>query len=255
MSTHRYSGFAEVISHYLNQLSTIELLQDGVRVTTQCLYPSNGLISVVVRGGNETVIVSDEGGALSEAASAGIQIPFSDQLLVSQIRAQGLKVSKGRIVSPRVPIEASAMAVLLVANASKEIAQWCYDHSKLKRSRDFRKILADFLNARFDDRVSHNAIIAGASNKPHKFANVVNLGDGRRLIVDPVANDPSSINARVVANLDVKAANDRTIEQRIIFDDEDDWSPADLNLLNVGAIAVPFSRSTEVIDRIAASTR
>lgn len=79
------------------------------------------------------------------------------------------------------------------------------------------------------------------------------MGHDRKLIVDPVSNDASSINARVVANLDVKANEDPNIIQRIVYDDEDDWSPADLNLLQVGAIAVPFSRSGEVIERLAAA--
>jgi hypothetical protein len=74
---------------------------------------------------------------------------------------------------------------------------------KIKRTRDFKAVLAEFLKLTFDDRVSHNAIIVGHSNKPHKFANVVLLPNGRRLIVDPAAHDASSINARVVSNLDV----------------------------------------------------
>jgi len=80
---------------------------------------------------------------------------------------------------------------------------------------------------------------------------VVSLPDGRRLIVDAVMNEASSINSRVVANLDIRAANDDTISQRIIYDDDEGWSAADLNLLQVGAPAVPFSRSREVIERVA----
>jgi hypothetical protein len=77
------------------------------------------------------------------------------------------------------------------------------------------------------------------------------LDGERKLIIDPVSNDPSSINARVVANLDVKATGNPNIIQRIVYDDEDDWSAVDLNLLQVGATAVPFSRAGEVIERIA----
>jgi hypothetical protein len=123
---------------------------------------------------------------------------------------------------------------------------------KIKRTRDFRIALADFLKKTFEDRVSHNAIIVGHSNKPHRFANVVSFSNGKRLIVDPVAHEASSINARVVANLDVKANNDPMLEQRIVYDDEEDWTAADLNLLQVGASAIPFSRSEEVIERLAA---
>jgi hypothetical protein len=94
-------------------------------------------------------------------------------------------------------------------------------------------------------------IIVGHSNKPHKFPNVLKLLGGKRLIVDPVANEASSINARVVANLDVKATEDPTLMQRIVYDDEDDWTPSDLNLLQVGAPVVAFSNVSEVIERLA----
>jgi hypothetical protein len=150
------------------------------------------------------------------------------------------------------PLEAAPLAVLLVANASQEVARWLYEHTKIKRSRDFRTLLAEFLKSRFDDRVEHNAVIFGHSNKPHRFANVISFSNGRRLIVDPVTNEPSSINARVVANLDVKATENPAIEQRIVYDDDEHWAPADLNLLQVGASVIPYSRSSDVIERLAA---
>jgi hypothetical protein len=113
--------------------------------------------------------------------------------------------------------------------------------------------LAEFLEGRFPKNVAHQVAIVGASNKVHKFANVITFDDGKRLIIDPVANDPSSVNARVVANLDVKATNDESIIQRIVYDDQEDWSPADLNLLSVGAPAIAFSRSATVIERLVAN--
>jgi hypothetical protein len=71
------------------------------------------------------------------------------------------------------------------------------------------------------------------------------------LIIDTVTKDASSINARVVANLDVRAANDEGITQRIVYDEDEGWAPSDLNLLQVGATPVAFSRSLEVIERVA----
>jgi hypothetical protein len=215
------------------------------------MYPSNGLVQVTVRGGVEWVAVSDEGGAVGEALSAGIPVKNFDRVLSGLISEHGLVMRGGVIQSPRIPIDAAFMGILHVANASQEAARWLYDHMKLKRSRDFRSMLAEFLKKTFDDSISHNAIIIGHSNKPHKFANVISLAHGKRLIVDAVANEASSLNARVVANLDVRATNNPLLEQRIVYDDEEAWTPADLNLLNVGAIAIPFSRSPEVIERIA----
>lgn len=238
----------------LSEISTMTIVDDnnGVRVTTHCMYPSNGLVQVVVRGGREEIFASDDGGAVGEALSAGIPVRKIDRQLRFLIRDQGLKIDNGIISTPMMPIESVPLAVLLVANAAKEAAHWLYDNSKVKRTRDFKFLLAEFLKKTFDDQVSHDAVIVGHSNKAHSFANVILLGNGKRLIVDPVVNDASSINARVVANLDVKAINDPMIEQRIVYDDEEDWAPADLNLLQVGATVIPFTRSAEVIQRIAA---
>jgi hypothetical protein len=144
------------------------------------------------------------------------------------------------------------VAVLHVANASQAIAHWFFEHLKIEKPRNFKLLLSEFLRKSFDDKVRPEVIV-GHSNKPQKFTNVLKLPSGRRLIIDPVLNDASAINARVVANLDVKANNDPSIEQRIVYDDDQAWSAADLNLLRVGATAVPFSRSEEVIKRLASN--
>jgi hypothetical protein len=244
---------ANLIGRSLDSIASITCTVDGVRVTTHCMYPSNGLVQVTVRGGVETIVASDEGGAVGEALSAGIPLKDYHRTLAHLIRDQGLSISDGVIFTPQIQIEAVSAAIIHVGNASQDAARWLYEHMKIKRTRDFKVVLAEFLKLTFDDRVSHNAIIVGHSNKPHKFANVVLLPNGRRLIVDPAAHEASSINARVVSNLDVRAIRDPLLEQRIVYDDKEDWTPADLNLLQVGATVVPFSRSSEVIRRLAAS--
>jgi hypothetical protein len=39
-------------------------VDDALRVTTHCMYPSNGLVQVTVRGGANTIVASDEGGVI-----------------------------------------------------------------------------------------------------------------------------------------------------------------------------------------------
>lgn len=241
----------EPLSDGLHSLLALRQIEGGWRVSTHCMYPSNGLVEVTVRGGRNTFVASDEGGAIGEALSAGIPVRDYSRRVAHIVTEQGLKIDDGVIFTPSMPLDAAPLGVLLVANAAQEVARWLYDHTKMPRTRDFRLVLAEFLKRRFSERLSHNSVIIGHSNKAHRFANVVSFPDGRRLIIDPVTNDPSSINARVVANLDVKAANDPGITQRIVYDDEENWSASDLNLLHVGATTVPFSRSEEVIERVA----
>jgi hypothetical protein len=126
MSDH--SDLANLIGRSLDSIASITRIADGVRVTTHCMYPSNGLVQVTVRGGVETVVASDEGGAVGEAMSAGIPFKNYNPMLAHRIRDQGLSISTGVIFTPRIPVDAVAIAVLHVANASQESARWLYKH-------------------------------------------------------------------------------------------------------------------------------
>ena len=243
------------IERSLREMSSIVVVDDAVRVTTHCMYPSNGLVRVTVRSGLSSIVASDNGEALGEALAAGVEIVAPDRLLRGFVKQRGLLLKSGVISTPPTPIDATPVAILHVANVAKEAAHWLYEHGGIKRKRDFRELLAAFLSDLFRDHV-FEAKILGASNKPHKFANVIEFANGKKFIVDAVSNDASSINSRVVANLDVRAKNDPTIEQRIVYDDGANWASADLrNFFQVGATIVPFSRSAEVIRRIADQTR
>ena len=103
----------------------------------------------------------------------------------------------------------------------------------------------------FERNAFADELIIGVSLKPHKFENLIILPNNRRLIIDPVMADASSVNARVVANMDVKMADIPGLEQRIIYDDDEDWNHADLNLLQVGAPIIAFSKSADAIRTLA----
>ena len=242
------------IERSLQNICSVKRVADGVRVTTHCMYPSNGLVRVVVRGGNENVVVSDEGEALGEASAAGIEIRDPQRQLNAFIRQRGLFLKNGVISTRPTKFEAAPIAILHVANTAKDAANWLYEHGGVKRSLDFRKLLSEFLASSYKEQVSESLIL-GASHKPHKFANVISFANGRKFIVDAVANDPSSINSRVVANLDVRSTKDHSIEQRIVFDDTEKWTSSDLNLLQVGATIVPYSKAKFVIPRLVEEMR
>ena len=112
--------------------------------------------------------------------------------------------------------------------------------------------MAALLDRHFHDNLKHDSRVIGASNKAHKFGHVIYLSGERRLIIDPVVNDGSSINARVVANMDVRLAKDPNVLQLIVYDDTADWEASDLKLLELGARTVGFSRAEATIQRLAA---
>jgi len=244
----------ECITRNLSDMCGIELIDDGFRFTTNCLYPSNGLVRVYLRGGKEFAMASDNGEAVGEGTAAGIVMSDPDKFLRHFVSERGLHIKNGIISSQRVEMAAAHVAILHIANVAKDVANYVYEHGGIKRKHDFRLLLSQYLESSFRDNVSEDRI-HGASNKAHKFSNVISFPNGKKFIVDAVANDPASINSRVVANLDVKSAMNPKIVQRIVFDDSVRWSPADLSLLQIGATAVPYSRAREVISRVAAETR
>ena len=221
---------------------------DGVAVVTDCLYPSNGVVQVVVRGAGDKYVVSDDGGALRETSSAGADLDRSMSRFTRSVKMQGLELDHGVIRTPFVSLETVPVAIVLVANASKELADHVFETWRLPRARNFKQLVKSLLRSEFSgNRVQEDALL-GSSNKLHSFDNVVHLPGGKVLVVDPVLRDPNSINSRVVANLDVQAANHPGVIQRLIYDDEDHWRSDDLSILQVSKVpVVAYSKSAMVL--------
>lgn len=246
-------SFLTIVQSAITEVVKAEESVDGVYVTTQCMYPTGGYVRVAVRGGLDTFIISDEGYGFREIENTGTESKINEGSIKHLVVPQGLRLSGGVITSPSVRREALPVAITLVANASKEVADWFYTHLKIKRSRNFKQLVRRFLNETFAQNVKHDSQLIGKSNKTHKFENVILLPNGRRLIVDPVINEHASISSRIVANLDVGAMQYENLEQRIVYDDEDDedWKVEDLNLLAMSAPAIPFSKSHVAIREMA----
>jgi hypothetical protein len=110
----------------------------------------------------------------------------------------------------------------------------------------------EFLKRRFGEKISQ-PVLTGA-RKPHRIDYLIPLGDHRRLALDAVVPDASSINSAIVAHIDLRDAKIEGLEQRLVFDDSAPWKAADLNLLRVGAPPVAFSRLPEIIGSLAISS-
>jgi len=240
----------QAIQKALSDMFVVSERNDGVEVTTQCVYPSNAFARVIVHGGVDTFVVSDEGGALREIESAGGIVVKPDKVLSPIVQRFGLQIANGTISAPPCGFANLGLAIALVANASKSSAEWLFEHTKIRPTENFKFEIAKLLRRDFHQSVRSDTLV-GHSNKPHKFDNIIFLSGSRRLVIDPVVNDRSSINARVVANMDLRAAEYEGLEQRIVFDDRQDWKIEDLNLLQVGAPVIKYSRAEEVIKRLA----
>ena len=234
-------SIAEYVDEALKPFSTYWESDGAVAVTTPCLYPSNAMVTVFVRGGANGAIVSDDGRAIDELTVLNREISGVDRFLSRVCWRSGMNAKNGKIFSPRIEWRQLPAAIAFVAQASATAVTVGLQRFKTRRSRDLHKELRSFLFQSFpEDRIQKDSRVTGHSERSYSFENIVTV-NLHSLIVDPVVNDPNSINARAIAHLDVSRKRDDSIIQHLVYDDTAEWKAADLNLLQTAATIVPFS--------------
>lgn len=247
----------EAVQQALGPWPEAEQRGDAVSFATHCLYPSNAFVRVYVAGGRNEFKVTDGRGAFDELEASGGRAREDIYVLRSIAKPQGLFVSDAGVIhSPIVAQEQLLGAILLVANVSKEAANALVSKFRAVPKRNFREMLASILDSEMAQGrlldISSQRPVTGASKKSHKFDYDIVLRGNRRVLIDTVVPEASSINSVLAANIDIKGAEIAGLEQRIVYDDEDQWRATDLNLLALGAIVVPFSRMRPALQKLAA---
>jgi len=237
----------------LKQFAICEDNGESVSVPTQCLYPSNGTVTVFVTGGPNGCVVSEEGRAIQEIMAHGFEVPQNVEAYLRQFtQSQGLRITGSKIHTPPIPAEALVAAIPLVANASSLAAFWAIKTFRPRVRRDLREELRTLFGARFSrDRIKEEVHLPGESGRLYKFEFRVELGS-RSLIVDGVFPDATAINTRAIAHLDLSRTNNAALVQRLVYDEQEKWTAADINLLRIAAELVPltlFGRNLDIITR------
>jgi hypothetical protein len=233
-------SIVENVNEALQPISAYHERHGAVAVTTTCMYPSNALVTVFVRGGMSGAVVSDDGQAIDELTALNRDIPDADKFLHRFCVRSGMKSDKGVIFSPRIEWRQLLAAIAFVANTSVVAVTAGLQTLKKRPSRNLRKELEHVLYQSFpEDRIKKDFRVVGHSTRSYSF-NAVHVNT-RILIMDPVGPEANSVNSRAIAHFDVGRKNDDTIIQRLVYDDELRWKAADLNLLQSAAKVVPFS--------------
>lgn len=227
--------------------------RDEFVVTSHCLLPNGSLAQVRIRAVGDEWIVSDGGAALDDALSSGVEHPTFTLNVRRAIRSKGLHFIDGRIESPKVGANSLFNAVIIVANACRDIAETLIMLGNGGTEEGLDARARKILVTRFQSwLLSKPVIISGASERVHKFDNALDLPDGRKVLVDAVKHQGNSINAVLVANLDVKRLENSRLIQRIVFDPNESWKQEEISLLGVGATPVALPNLADAIGRIAA---
>lgn len=239
------------LSDALGQLGGCRQVGDVVLVDTHCLYPSGSVVQVAVQGGAREAVVHDNGGTTEVLAQHGIHYDHINSALRRFARSRDLRIDNGHIISPPVTTDALPVAILMVANASKEAADELLRKHRFSKKRDFREQLDFFFQKNFgSERYKREYEVFGQSEKKYKFDHAI-IGRNKVILVDAVLPEPSSLYASVVANLDVRESHDPRYIQRIVYDESDAWKSQDLRLLQTGAEVVPYKHAESEIEDLA----
>jgi hypothetical protein len=245
----------ETVSAAVNSFVRSDEAHDGVAVTTHCMYPSNAFVRIHIRAARGSFVVTDNGNTMFELKTSGVPVHYSSRGISNFLSERDLSFDNGVIVSPPVSIDFLPMMMLTVANSAAETASWLLASANWGKRKSFKEVVHELLKDKFGETKLKERSFVGESKKSHKFENVITFSSGKTLIVDAVVHDAASINARFVANYDVhnNKLNEK-LEQRIIFDDEENWPNSDLSLLTgSGATVVPFKTAPTVMERLAAT--
>jgi hypothetical protein len=210
-------------------------------------------VNVYVEAGATHFLVHDNGEALDQLRAMGGHEPYPGAVLRAAARRDGLKVSEAyRIFASAVPLEGLESAIVLVANVARDAADMLIARHRPMPRRPLGEELEAILNIQFPALWRKEEMLIGESNKHYRFDYAVTLPSKEKLVIETVNPDASSINAAVVAHLDVRNANPRGLIQRIVYDDHDKWPAESLRLLRVGAPPLALSAANDALRRLAA---
>jgi hypothetical protein len=240
----------ESLQPTLSSLHACRVIGDAALVDTTCLYPSGKVVQVLIRQTGREYLVSDDGAAIRELQATGISVPDAAKVLRAYARKFGLSTEDGAMYETRVAAEDLPSPIRLVANASQEAVAKETDTHTFRPHRHLKSVFAEFIQTKFPDRFEHKLV--PGKNRPHLFDYVYESQDNDHhlVIVDPVLRDASSINARVVAHLDVRSGPmRREVEQILVYDEEEPWSSDQLGILQLAAPAIVSFQKMEPLLR------
>ena len=225
------------IEKAFRSLASYRRYGSGWLIDTTAIYPSGKVVQVLVHGPETSPVVTDNGSAIDELELSGVHVPEVTRLLRPYARKYGLETENGEVFESRVSVTDLAAAIRLVASASAEAVHREMDATSFRPRRQIRELLAEFMKTKHGDEFSVQAV--EGKYKPHLF-DYVHQGENRLIIVDPVLRDASSINAKVVAHLDVRARLGERADQLIVYDDDEPWTGDQLGILQLAASIVPW---------------
>ena len=197
----------EAILSALRPFESCVRTQDGLRVSTHCLYPSFEQVFVYVVGLGDGFIVHDGGGAAREAWVHGAEPRTVFAASRASAAAFGCEVVSDQIRVVVPSIEWLWSAHVSVANATSDAARAAVGKSRMTKEESLiRRAKAAFDSAVWKPETKLEYKYVGKSGKVHTFDLAVQSG-ARIALVDAVIAHPNSIASKYLAFSDTEASS------------------------------------------------
>jgi transposase-like protein len=224
----------------------------GLVLPIPSAFPSGAMLYLRISVEKNTIVVSDNGATVEELSRACDVSDSAIHQLSRLAKSFGLvSDSRGWLSTKPAPQSHLELQVTLVAEATKSILERLQKLIHAEAKQDYRPALLKDLQLQFGERLSQRVRMPGLE-RSHMFDAVVQLRKDRQLVLDFVQPDANSINAAVVAHLDLKSLQNKEIMQAIVYNSNDNWPSHDLAILQFGAPPVQASALAGFINGIAA---
>lgn len=183
----------------LSKYDTCERTSEGIRITTDCLYPSFEQVVVFVVGNGDGYIVHDGGGAAQSAWMHGVDTRSLSHSLTTSAKTFGCESKNNKLISEAASSDWLWAAVATVANASSDAARGAIGRVRATREEDLiskTKALLD--SASWAPKTTREFKYVGESGKVHTFDLSIEHGQSLALM-DAVVAHPGSIAAKYLA--------------------------------------------------------
>lgn len=218
----------------------------GQPTLTDVLLPSGALVVAHVEGGvaGDRVSAHDGGAALAEVRQAGFVLT---QHVLRAARSAagraGLSVEGSVLRSPPEALSDARVAVVVLANGARTVAEAALAAARKKDRLRLRDRVAQQLREIFGDvAIRQEAPLVGSSRAAHRVDWLVRLSDTRQLAIDVPVPDSSSIAATVLRQIDLRRGSIAGLRQAIAFDEDDEWTAAELSQLAMAEVPLVSAR-------------
>lgn len=223
----------EIVKGALANWPQVERRDQFICVPTFGLYPSGAVIDIYITAGRTEAQVSDGGGAFDELMRVGEPGPtVIDALGGFANRRDLLADRRGWLAARPVPLAQIPAMIAVLAEATREAAEFLIRKLETRPKSRLKTTVDQDLNQMFGNSVRRKVKLQGAESE-HVFDYAVRLSGQRQLVLDLVTPEPSSVNAAIVAHLDLRHRDDPNILQAIVYDPDDNWEARDVSLLSM----------------------